>query len=152
MYGIIGGGGFLLLVLIILLIVLSCKSHRRRKRRQRDLEEMRLQNMQYIGSMPRRPKHSALGQPVPPTPDEQGYLNAPEPGDPGFGNGTGGPGGTEFDRGSGVVMLPVEPQTQTQTQTRRQARPRAPPPPTEEEEEAPPLPQPRRTGHHRPRP
>ncbi|KAL2088178.1 hypothetical protein ACEWY4_017006 [Coilia grayii] len=133
MYAILGGGGFLLLVLIILLIIFSCKSHRRRKRRQRDEEELRLANLRYIGTNPRpRPKQSALGQPVPPTPDEQDYLNGPE------GN---------ADPGPGPGPGPAEPQP------RRQARPRAPQPPTEEgDDDIPPLPQPRRKGHRNPHP
>ncbi|KAG5261990.1 hypothetical protein AALO_G00290860 [Alosa alosa] len=119
MIGIIAGGGFLLLVLIVSLIAICCKNHRRRKRRLRDEEELRLANLQYIGTNSRpRPKQTARGQPVPPTPDEEGYLQGP----------TG-------------ETSPAAPQAV------RQPRPRAPPPPMEDDDEAvPPLPQPRRKG------
>ncbi|XP_076159498.1 uncharacterized protein LOC143142474 isoform X2 [Alosa pseudoharengus] len=123
MIGIIAGGGFLLLVLIVSLIAICCKNHRRRKRRLRDEEELRLANLQYIGTNSRpRPKQTARGQPVPPTPDEEGYLQGP----------TGEP-------------SPAAPQAV------RQPRPRAPPPPMEDDDEAvPPLPQPRRKGPRQP--
>ncbi|XP_041937603.1 uncharacterized protein LOC121699061 [Alosa sapidissima] len=123
MIGIIAGGGFLLLVLIVSLIAICCKNHRRRKRRLRDEEELRLANLQYIGTNSRpRPKQTARGQPVPPTPDEEGYLQGP----------TG-------------ETSPAAPQAV------RQPRPRAPPPPMEDDDEAvPPLPQPRRKGARQP--
>lgn len=124
MIGIIAGGGFLLLVLIMSLIVICCKNNRRRKRRRQDEEELRLANLQYIGTTP-RPKQTARGQPVPPIPEEQGYYQGPE-GEP--------------------EPSPVAPQA------RKQPRPRAPPPPMEDDDEAaiPPLPQPRKKGHRRP--
>ncbi|XP_031414712.1 T-cell surface antigen CD2-like isoform X1 [Clupea harengus] len=119
MLAIIAGGGSLLLILIVSLIVICCKNHRRHRRRQRDEEELRLSNLQYIGTGPRpRPKQTARGQPVPPIPDEQGYFQGPE-GDP----------------------SPADPKP------KKQPRPRAPPPPMEDEDELiPPLPQPRRKG------
>ncbi|XP_062383268.1 T-cell surface antigen CD2-like [Sardina pilchardus] len=125
MIGIIAGGGFLLLVLIVSLIAICCKNHRRSKRKQRDEQELRLANLQYTGTNPRaRPKQTARGQPVPPTPDEEGYLQGP------------------IGEHSPSPAAP---------QAARQPRPRAPAPPMEDDDEAvPPLPQPRKKGPRHP--
>ncbi|XP_062866867.1 T-cell surface antigen CD2-like [Trichomycterus rosablanca] len=71
MIGILAGGGFLVLLLIIVLISCSVTSCHRKEKRQRELDELRLLNLQSSSTSDHKIKQSARGQPAPPVPQDE---------------------------------------------------------------------------------